>query len=187
MEDELTPTVVNSYGSAKHTVINANGQSVVYWTPLQASGTVEGVTWGKQASDSAEGELPLGAFNPILGLQYQNTSVDTQSAVLNITVKLTVKVAFKGQRLSKFDLCPVCPEPEDTILTSWGGDITSYTEYPYGTNFSVNNGENAFIIQRKSIYNNYMNIYNNSGSTYTMQLLNNDIVLKMTGPQAGFM
>ena len=68
MEDELTPTVVNSYGSAKHTVINANGQSVVYWTPLQASGTVEGVTWGKQASDSAEGELPLGAFNPILGL-----------------------------------------------------------------------------------------------------------------------
>ena len=41
MEDELTPTVVNSYGSAKHTVINANGQSVVYWTPLQASGTVE--------------------------------------------------------------------------------------------------------------------------------------------------
>ena len=47
MEDELTPTLVNSYGSAKHTVINANGQSVVYWTPLQASGTVEGVTWGK--------------------------------------------------------------------------------------------------------------------------------------------
>ena len=47
--------------------INANGQSVVYWTPLQASGTV-GVTWGRQASDSAEGELPLGAFNPILGL-----------------------------------------------------------------------------------------------------------------------
>ena len=45
MEDELTPTLVNSYGSAKHTVINANGQSVVYWTPLQASGTVEGVTW----------------------------------------------------------------------------------------------------------------------------------------------
>ena len=44
MEDELTPTLVNSYGSAKHTVINANGQSVVYWTPLQASGTVE-VTW----------------------------------------------------------------------------------------------------------------------------------------------
>ena len=45
MEDELTPTLVNSYGSAKHTAINANGQSVVYWTPLQASGTVEGVTW----------------------------------------------------------------------------------------------------------------------------------------------
>ena len=41
MEDELTPTLVNSYGSAKHTAINANGQSVVYWTPLQASGTVE--------------------------------------------------------------------------------------------------------------------------------------------------
>ena len=120
MEDELTPTLVNSYGSAKHTVINANGQSVVYWTPLQASGTVEGVTWGKQASDSLEGELPPGAFNPILGLQYQNTSVDTQAAVLNITVKLTVKVAFKGQRLSKFDLCPVCPacpEPEVPILT----------------------------------------------------------------------
>ena len=36
-----SPTLVNSYGSAKHTVINANGQSVVYWTPLQASGTVE--------------------------------------------------------------------------------------------------------------------------------------------------
>ena len=129
MEDELTPTVVNSYGSAKHTVINANGQSVVYWTPLQASGTVEGVTWGKQASDSAEGELPLGAFNPILGLQYQNTSVDTQAAVLNITVKLTVKVAFKGQRLSKFDLCPVCPvcpAPEDTILTEWGIPIKNY-------------------------------------------------------------
>ena len=67
MEDELTPTLVNSYGSAKHTVINANGQSVVYWTPLQASGTVE-VTWGKQASDSLEGEASPGAFNPILGL-----------------------------------------------------------------------------------------------------------------------
>ena len=66
MEDELTPTVVNSYGSAKHTVINANGQSVVYWTPLQASGTVEGVTWGKQASDSAEGELPLAHSIPFL-------------------------------------------------------------------------------------------------------------------------
>ena len=45
MEDDLTPTLVNSYGSAKHTVINSNGQSVVYWNPLQASGTVEGVTW----------------------------------------------------------------------------------------------------------------------------------------------
>ena len=125
MEDELTPTLVNSYGSAKHTVINANGQSVVYWIPLQASGTVEGVTWGKQASILQKVSFP-GAFNPILGLQYQNTSVDAQAAVLNITVKLTVKVAFKGQRLSKFDLCPVCPDcpvcpvcpaPEDTILT----------------------------------------------------------------------
>ena len=136
MEDELTPTLVNSYGSAKHTVINANGQSVVYWTPLQASGTVEGVTWGRQASDSAEGELPLGAFNPILGLQYQNTSVDTQSAVLNITVKLTVKVAFKGQRLSKFDLCPVCPacpEPEVPILTKWGIPIEDYTQVENST------------------------------------------------------
>ena len=136
MEDELTPTLVNSYGSAKHTVINANGQSVVYWTPLQASGTVEGVTWGKQASDSLEGALPPGAFNPILGLQYQNTSVDTQAAVLNITVKLTVKVAFKGQRLSKFDLCPVCPDcpaPEDTILTSWGIPIEDYTQVENST------------------------------------------------------
>ena len=136
MEDELTPTLVNSYGSAKHTVINANGQSIVYWTPLQASGTVEGVTWGRQASDSAEGELPLGAFNPILGLQYQNTSVDTQSAVLNITVKLTVKVAFKGQRLSKFDLCPVCPacpEPEVPILTKWGIPIEDYTQVENST------------------------------------------------------
>ena len=92
-----------------------------------------GVTWGRQASDSAEGELPPGAFNPILGLQYQNTSVDTQAAVLNITVKLTVKVAFKGQRLSKFDLCPVCPDcpvcpvPEDTILTKWGIPIENYS------------------------------------------------------------
>ena len=136
MEDELTPTLVNSYGSAKHTAINANGQSVVYWTPLQASGTVEGVTWGRQASDSAEGELPLGAFNPILGLQYQNTSVDTQSAVLNITVKLTVKVAFKGQRLSKFDLCPVCPacpEPEVPILIKWGIPIEDYTQVEKST------------------------------------------------------
>ena len=66
MEDELTPTVVNSYGSAKHTVINANGQSVVYWTPLQASGTVEGVTWGKQASDSAEGGFLLAHSIPFL-------------------------------------------------------------------------------------------------------------------------
>ena len=136
MEDELTPTLVNSYGSAKHTAINANGQSVVYWTPLQASGTVEGVTWGKQASDSLEGALPPGAFNPILGLQYQNTSVDTQAAVLNITVKLTVKVAFKGQRLSKFDLCPVCPdcpEPEVPILTKWGIPIEDYTQVENST------------------------------------------------------
>ena len=58
MEDELTPTLVNSYGSAKHAAINANGQSVVYWTPLQASGTVEGVTWGKQASDSLKVSFP---------------------------------------------------------------------------------------------------------------------------------
>ena len=65
MEDELTPTLVNSYGSAKHTAINANGQSVVYWTPLQASGTV-GVTWGRQASDSLEGELPLVHSIPFL-------------------------------------------------------------------------------------------------------------------------
>ena len=68
MEDELTPTLVNSYGSAKHTVINANGQSVVYWTPLQASGTVEGVTWEGRLRILPKGELPLGAFNPILGL-----------------------------------------------------------------------------------------------------------------------
>ena len=47
LEDDLTPTLVNSYGSARHTVINSNGQSVVYWTPLKASGTIEGVTWGK--------------------------------------------------------------------------------------------------------------------------------------------
>ena len=47
LEDDLTPTLVNSYGSAKHTVINSNGQSVVYWTPLKVSGTIEGVTWGK--------------------------------------------------------------------------------------------------------------------------------------------
>ena len=89
---------------------------------------------GQASFDSAEGELPLGAFNPILGLQYQNTSVDTQSAVLNITVKLTVKVAFKGQRLSKFDLCPVCPEPpEDTILTRWGIPIEDYTQVENST------------------------------------------------------
>ena len=67
MEDDLTPTLVNS-GSAKHTVINSNGQSVVYWNPLQASGTVEGVTWGKQASILLKESFPEGAFNPILGL-----------------------------------------------------------------------------------------------------------------------
>ena len=49
---------------------------------------------------------------------------------MNITVKLTVKVAFKGQRLSKFDFCPVCPDcpvcpvPEDTILLGWGLPIS---------------------------------------------------------------
>ena len=53
-----TPTLVNSYGSAKHTVINTNGQSVVYWNPLKISGTIEGVTWGKQAQATLEGELP---------------------------------------------------------------------------------------------------------------------------------
>jgi len=96
IEDELTPTLVNSYGSAKHTVINSNGQSVVYWNPLKASGTIEGVTWGKQLQASLEGELPSGAFNPIMGMQYQNTAVEGTSVVTNITVKLTVKVAFKG-------------------------------------------------------------------------------------------
>ena len=35
---------------------------------LQASGTVEGITWGSRLQDSLEGELPPGAFNPILGL-----------------------------------------------------------------------------------------------------------------------
>lgn len=70
IEDELTPTLVNSYGSAKHTVINSNGQSVVYWNPLEANGTMEGVTWGKQSFGSTEGELPIGAFNPVLGIQY---------------------------------------------------------------------------------------------------------------------
>lgn len=58
LEDDLTPTLVNSYGSAKHTVINSNGQSVVYWTPLRVSGTIEGVTWGKQSQSTLEGELP---------------------------------------------------------------------------------------------------------------------------------
>ena len=67
MEDELTPTVVNSYGSAKHTVINANGQSVVYWTPLQASGTVR-ESRGEDRLWILPKRLPLGAFNPILGL-----------------------------------------------------------------------------------------------------------------------
>ena len=96
MEDDLTPTLVNSYGSAKHTVINSNGQSVVYWTPLKVSGTIEGVTWGKQSQASLEGELPQGAFNPILGLQYQDTAVEGSTVVTNVTVKLIVKVAFKG-------------------------------------------------------------------------------------------
>lgn len=96
MEDELTPALVNSYGSARHTVTNTNAQSVVYWTPLKANGTIEGVTWGKQSQASLEGELPNGAFNPILGLQYQDTAVEGSTVVTNITVKLIVKVAFKG-------------------------------------------------------------------------------------------
>ena len=73
MEDELTPTLVNSYGSAKHTVINANGQSVVYWTPLQASGTVEGVTWGKQASI-----LPKESFLLAHSIPFLVCSIKTQ-------------------------------------------------------------------------------------------------------------
>lgn len=96
MEDELTPALVNSYGSARHTVTNSNAQSVVYWTPLKANGTIEGVTWGKQSQTSLEGELPNGAFNPILGMQYQDTAVEGSAVVTNITVKLIVKVAFKG-------------------------------------------------------------------------------------------
>ena len=48
--------------------INANGQSVVYWTPLQASGTVEESRGEGRLRILPKGELPLGAFNPILGL-----------------------------------------------------------------------------------------------------------------------
>ena len=179
MEDELTPTLVNSYGSAKHTVINANGQSVVYWTPLQASGTVEGVTWGRQASDSAEGELPLGAFNPILGLQYQNTSVDTQAAVLNITVKLTVKVAFKGQRLSKFDFCPVCPvcpdcpdcpAPKDTILTRWGVPINNYT-LSDGVDVTVNPNYALYVIYDLGGANLYKYLVNGTNGSQSIRVM----------------
>ena len=47
MEDELTPTLVNSYGSAKHTVINANGQSVVYWDSASGQWNGRGSHVGK--------------------------------------------------------------------------------------------------------------------------------------------
>ena len=46
-------------------MINTNGQSVVYWNPLKISGTIEGVTWGKQAQATLEGELPrVPSINP---------------------------------------------------------------------------------------------------------------------------
>ena len=65
MEDELTPTLVNSYGSAKHT------RSTLMDNPLSidsASGqwNGRGVTWGKAGFDSLEGELPLVHSIPFL-------------------------------------------------------------------------------------------------------------------------
>ena len=43
---------------------------------------------------------------------------------------MTVKVAFKGQRLSKVALCPVCPPPDlPMTVTHFGGFPLSYFQW----------------------------------------------------------
>ena len=81
-------------GSAKHTVINANGQSVVYWLRFRPVERLK----------ESLGESRLRFFrrwaSPWCIQSYSwfvvsNTSVDAQAAVLNITVKLTVKLPLR--------------------------------------------------------------------------------------------
>ena len=75
---------------------------------------------------------------------------------------MTVKVAFKGQRLSKVALCPV---PEDTILTAWGRSIENYTESTTSGTLSVPTGNNLYVIRRFSSYNQYIFMINTTGSS----------------------
>ena len=116
-----SPTLVNSYGSAKHTVINSNGQSVVYWNPLKISGTIEGVTWENKHKQRLKVSF-LGCLQSILGLQYQDTAVEGSTVVTNVTVKLIVKVAFGVSASVRLTFV----SSEDTILTSWGIPIKDY-------------------------------------------------------------
>ena len=73
VEDELIPDYVNSYGSAKHYILNSNAQSRVHWNGLTSSGIIESSTWG-QADADGEGVIPEGGFNPYLCLQYQDVA-----------------------------------------------------------------------------------------------------------------
>ena len=73
IEDELIPDYVNSYGSAKHYILNSNAQSRVQWNGLTSSGIIESSTWG-QADADGEGVIPEGGFNPYLCLQYQDVA-----------------------------------------------------------------------------------------------------------------
>ena len=51
IEDELIPDYVNSYGSAKHYILNSNAQSRVQWNGLTSSGIIESSTWGQADAD----------------------------------------------------------------------------------------------------------------------------------------
>ena len=51
IEDELIPDCVNSYGSAKHYILNSNAQSRVQWNGLTSSGIIESSTWGQADAD----------------------------------------------------------------------------------------------------------------------------------------
>ena len=62
---------------------------------------------------------------------------------------MTVKVAFKGQRLSKVALCPVCPPPDLPLtVTHFGGFPLRYfqwTDVKISTSIAANYA--CFVIQ----------------------------------------
>ena len=85
---------------------------------------------------------------------------------------MTVKVAFKGQRLSKVALCPV---PEDTILTTWGVPIGDFTVVTVNGTVTVPIGNHFYYIKKYSSYNQYRFMMNTGGISVSVPVSVGDL------------